>query len=361
MIDIDGSYLEGGGQIVRTALALSTITGKAFRIRNIRKGRKNSGLKAQHVHAIKALEKLCNAEVTGGDLGSFEVEYIPGKLQSKSVKIDIGTAGSVTLLLQSLWLPLLFGDKLVRVRVRGGTNTWWSMPVEYLQHVFLPFLRPLAREVEVAVLRRGYFPKGGGEIEVKVRPRFSVNDYDSFEAFWEDVRTSGLNFTRKEQGTLQMIQGLAHASSDLASRHVAERIAQGAKQVLAPRALTRIRVEYADTLSTGTGITLWARYSHADDVMPQVVLGADRLGELNVPAHEVGLRAARELVAAMDSGAAVDAHAADNLIPLMALLCPSTILVQNVTSHTRTNIYVCEKFLSSRFTIEGEMISSKFG
>ena len=144
MIELDGSYLEGGGQIVRTALALSCITQKAFEVTNIRKGRKKPGLKNQHLFCIKALEELCNAKTGHAELGSEKLRFIPGKIKPKTLSIDIGTAGSISLLLQSLFIPTIFAKSKIKIKITGGTDVSWSPQFDYLQQVIIPQLRKYA-------------------------------------------------------------------------------------------------------------------------------------------------------------------------------------------------------------------------
>ena len=172
MIEIDGSYCEGGGQIMRTALALSTITGKPFKVSNIRKGRCTSGLKNQHLYCIEALKKLCNADVKGASIGSECVEYSPGKIEGKTISIDIETAGSITLLLQALLMPCCFADKKTRLRLKGGTDVKWSMPFDYFKEILLPQLRKYDN-IDVSLQRRGYYPKGGGKVDITIKPKYN--------------------------------------------------------------------------------------------------------------------------------------------------------------------------------------------
>ena len=138
MLRIDGSYGEGGGQIVRTALAFSALTGIAFEMDNIRKGRKKPGLKAQHIHCIKGLEKLCDAKVGYAELGSEKLRFIPGKIKGKTISLDIGTAGSISLLLQALLLPSIFADTKTRLRITGGTSGKWAMPFDFFNKSLFP-------------------------------------------------------------------------------------------------------------------------------------------------------------------------------------------------------------------------------
>ena len=187
MIELDGSYGEGGGALVRTALALSTLTGKEFRVTNIRAGRKKPGLKAQHLNAIKALEEICGAETNKISLGSTELHFKPGKLKRGIYDINIGTAGSISLLLQALVLPCMFAPGKITLNVKGGTCGKWQAPVDYLQNVLLPHLQRFPQKIELKVLKRGYFPKGGGEINLQISPRSKLYKDDSFTAFYEEL------------------------------------------------------------------------------------------------------------------------------------------------------------------------------
>src|SRR3989344_3308044 len=187
MIQIDGSYLEGGGQICRTALALSTITQKAFQVENIRKNRPNPGLKNQHLYCVKSLKELCNAVAEGDELGSLTLKYYPKKLTAKNLNIDIETAGSITLLLQALLPPSMFVSKPITITITGGTDTKWSQPFDYFNNVLLPQLQRFAK-IEAKLLKRGYYPKGSGKVEIKINPKFKLNDFENFEQFHSHLK-----------------------------------------------------------------------------------------------------------------------------------------------------------------------------
>jgi RNA 3'-terminal phosphate cyclase (GTP) len=358
MITIDGSMGEGGGQIVRTALALSSLTQQPFRITNIRESRKDSGLKAQHVHCIKALQQLCNAKADGAEIGSKELLYIPGKIAAKNITIDIGTAGSITLLLQAVLLPCLFANKTHTLTLIGGTDTQWSMPIDYFTNVLAPQYRRIAG-VEAKLMKRGYYPKGGGKTEIIIKPEIKRNEFETFKAFQASL--SHKAFTLLETGQLASIKGVSHASKDLENARVAERQAQAAKQTLSKLNVPiDITIEYADTLSTGSGITLWAIYSQNEEISQEnpVRIGADALGEKGKPAENVGQEAAQKLIEEIQSETPADKHLADNLIPLMALCTPSTIKASKITPHTTTNISVAEAFLGKTFAIKNNTIMS---
>lgn len=158
MIVIDGSTGEGGGQMLRTALGLSALTGKSFKIVNIRKGRDNPGIKEQHLQSVNAVAKLCDAHVEGSYLNSMELEFNPGEIRSGNINIAISTAGSVGLVLQSLLIPAIRTD--LRIRIKGGaTYGKWAMPIDHFKFVLSPFLKKIGYETGVVVIKDGFYPK----------------------------------------------------------------------------------------------------------------------------------------------------------------------------------------------------------
>jgi RNA 3'-terminal phosphate cyclase (ATP) len=345
MIYIDGSYLEGGGQIVRTALALSTLTGKPFRIDKIRHNRPKPGLKRQHISCIEGLKQLANAQAEGVQPGSVALEFFPGRIDSQSISINIGTAGSITLLLQSLLLPCLFAPAPVRIVVKGGTDTKWSIPIDYFKQVILPYYNLFAA-CNISAIQRGYYPKGQGTVDITVSPRFHLSDFRNINVLAAHLKNRVPELSLTARPEVAEIRGNSAASMHLKRAQVAERQAQGAAGLLERDYSLSIGSEYQDTASTGSVITLWTISKDRGGIV-----AADALGAKGVRAEKVGTAAAQKLLAVLNSNAAVDHHLADNLVPLLALV-GGTLVADKITGHIRSNIYVCEKFMDAAFSID---------
>ena len=356
MITIDGSHGESGGQIVRTALALSTITQNPFEIHDIRKGRKDSGLKNQHLYCIRALKELCGAVAEGDGLGSTTLKYYPKKIAAKNLDVDIETAGSITLLLQSLLMPAMFASKPITISIIGGTDVKWSMPFDYFNNILLPQLQRFGK-IEARLLKRGYYPKGNGKAEIKINPKFKLNDYSNFFDFQKNLAENVNKYDLIEQYNLIQIKGVSHASKDLQNAKVAERQAESAYDLLKKKYNIPIKItsEYQETLSTGSGITLWAIFSKNKNDIDEnnpIRIGADALGEQGKKAEIVGEEAAIRLIKQIESKSPVDKYLADQILPLMALIGNSKIKVSEITSHCRTNIYTIEQFMGEIFKVD---------
>lgn len=345
MIHIDGSHNEGGGQILRTALALSILTGKPFRAAKIRHHRPRPGLKNQHLTCIRALEQIAKVRVRDARLGSAVVEFFPAAATPGTYSIDIGTAGSITLLLQAVLLPCLFADGPIKLSISGGTDTKWSIPIDYFSRLILPFFREFAG-IELKKIQRGFYPKGQGIVEFVILPKFHIHGHKDFADFVTHLRAESpaIQLTRKS-GPIK-IQGLSAASLKLKNANVAERQIQGAVGKLHHLCPVEVESEYCKTASIGTVISLWTV-----DQNQNIFVGADALGERGKQAEKVGTEAAAKLMRVLNSDAVVDHHLADNLIPLLALL-GGRMITSKITGHIHSNIYVCEKFLNVNFKID---------
>jgi len=334
MIEIDGSFGFGGGQILRTAVSLSAITGKDCRIFNIRKGREKPGLAFQHLLGLQTLSQLCNGKLEGDFLGSQEVKFSPGKIQAKDLRIKIETAGSITLVLQTLIPSVLFASSPIKITFEGGaTDTFFSPTMDYFRYVFLKILERMGGKAEVNILRRGYYPEGGAEMEVKIYPK----------------KIENLNLT--EKGKLGKALVISGASRSLKDKKVAERQVAGVKEVLGKLKLPlEERIEYYDTRCPGSQICLVAEFE-------KTVIGADNLGKLGKRAEGVGKEAALELLKEDKSGACLDKHMTDQILPYMALAKgKSQVSVSEITNHAKTNIWVIEKFIDGKFEIKDNLI-----
>ncbi|MDD5112327.1 MAG: RNA 3'-terminal phosphate cyclase, partial [Candidatus Altiarchaeota archaeon] len=271
MLIIDGSYGEGGGQILRTAVSMSVLTGEAVEVTNIRSNRPEPGLKRQHLTCVQAAADLCSASVSGLEVGSRTVSFTPSAMKPGGYSFDVGTAGSVTLVFQTLLLPALCSNMPLELSVAGGTDVPWSPPADYLRHVLIPMLEKTGYKLDARLLRRGYYPKGGGRMEVSARPSDAHGPIGLLE-----------------RGRVLGVHGLSHASSSLRERNVAERQGKAARKALFDRlsglkidCAPDIDVEYCDTLSLGSGVMLWA-------VCENSVIGAGSIGSRNRKAEDVG-------------------------------------------------------------------------
>ncbi len=325
MLEIDGSHGEGGGQILRTAVALSALTQTPIRVTNIRANRPKQGLSAQHKHAIRSVAELSDASTSGLEVGTRSIEFEPGKIQAGEFRVDIGTAGSITLVLQACLLPALHADQEIKLTITGGTDVKWSPPLDHFSNIFLKLLEKMNIQVELNLVRRGYYPKGGGVVEMKIKPVTGLKP---------------LELT--EPGELKKVAGIVHLTK--LPRHVSERIKKGAFDKLKDHFDVEINEDLRGTgFSQGTGITLWAETTNS-------ILGASALGERGVPAEKVGNIAAEALVQELQGGGSVDVFTADQLLPYFAI-AGGEYTVRELSEHVKTNIWLIEQFIDKKFDV----------
>lgn len=326
MIKIDGSYGEGGGQILRSAVALSCIAGEDVEIYNIRANRPKPGLKAQHMKGVEAAKLLCDADVEGLRIGSTRLVFRPGKVRVRDLKIDIGTAGSIALILQTILPPLLHTGKECRLIITGGTDVSWSPSIDYFRFVTAKVLEEMGAKVNVELIRRGYYPKGGGEVIIEIG----------------ETTLTGRKFSEKKT---DVVYGVSHCSNLPA--HVAERQARTAKKILESNGYSaEIKTEVSRGFSTGSGITLFTTYK-----------GSVALGEKGKPAERVGEEAAHEILEELNRRGAFDRHLADQvMIPAVVAKGETEYTATEITLHTRSNAYVINSFFDGAAKIEGNTI-----
>ncbi len=329
---IDASHGEGGGQVLRTALSLSVALGRPVALRQIRARRPRAGLQPQHLTVVRALAAISDAEVTGDALDSTEVTFIPRTLRGGSYRFDIGavrgSAGSVALLFQALLLPLSLAAEPSRLRLRGGTHVPWSPPVPYLTSVFLPAVRRIGVRADLTLHRWGWYPAGGGEVEVSITPSSS----------WRSI-----HWARAIAPTLEGISAVSRLPRSIAERQQARVLDRLAAAGL-PATITL--VEDRTALGPGTLTMLTATGESA-------LAGFSALGRRGVRAEAVADEAVDPFLAYLQTGANVDDHLADQLIPFLAVAeTPSAFTCPRLSSHLRTVAWVVERMLPVRVTLD---------
>lgn len=336
MITLDGSYGEGGGQILRTAFLLSLLTDQPFRIEQIRRGRPQPGLKPQHLHIGQALRQMSNARIEGLTPGSLTVTFYPGQLRGGNYALEIGTAGAIPLFLQTILPAAMFAAGPVTFVITGGTDVRGSMTIDFWRAVLLPFLQPYAQHISLTVARHGFYPRGGGEVRLQVIPKLT-------QANWRAQQQNLPALSIPARGELQQLQIYSCASVSLQERKVATRQASACYNHL-PHKPQNPQIDYSATPSPGSSITVVAEYTHTR-------LGADALGEQGKRAEQVGQEAAEKLRQTMQSTATVDVHTADNLMVWVALFGGGYTFTET-TGHIATNAWVIEQFLPGALHLE---------
>jgi RNA 3'-terminal phosphate cyclase (ATP) len=332
LIEIDGSYGEGGGQILRTALALSAILRKPFTIHHVRSKRKNPGLQAQHLEAVKAIAQITEAQTGGVQFGSQKITFIPHKILPGDYQFEVKTAGSVSLLLQAVFLPLCFANEKSNVTLVGGTHVPWSPTFHYLSEVLLATLQKMGVSAEATIEKWGFYPKGGGRIQLTINP---------LHGLWP--------ISLVDRGSLKRIRGIS-AISNLPG-HVADR----QKEQALKRIQRELRIDgeitvLYDVPSNGPGSFLFmlVEYEH-------VLAGFSSLGVRGKPAEKVADEAVDSLKDFIESDGCIDPYLADQLVPFMALAKGNSSFTTNrITEHLLTNLWVIRHFLDVAIAREGE-------
>ena len=332
MFEVDGSQKSGSGTILRLSVALATITGQPLHICNIRQNRPQPGLKAQHLEAVLTAAKLCDAEVKGATLNSRELWFTPGEVKSGNFEAEIGTAGSISVLLMTVLPICVFAKDTVRLRVaKGGTDVSHSPTINYMRNVFLAALKQMGLDASITVHKYGYYPKGMGEVTMTVKPSHAL----------QPIRLEHF-------GTLTSVKGIS-VCTFLAERKVAERQAKAANEYLSERGYAadiQVMNDRSNPLQKGSSIVLWAETDTG------AIVGADAIGELRKTSETVGRKAAERLYTEISATPTVDAHLADMLIPYVALAAGSSVfLARRVSDHLEANMWLAEKMIGVRFNV----------
>lgn len=330
MLEIDGGQRSGSGTILRLSVALSGILNKPLHISNIRQKRTQPGLRPQHLEAVLTAAKLCNAQVKGARLGSKELWFTPNEITGGKIDAEIGTAGSIPMLLLTV-LPLCaFAKNPVRLHItKGGTDVRSAPTTNYLKHVLLPILARMGLKTSLIVHRYGYYPKGMGEITLEVEP------------------CKRLKAVRLERfGNVRQVRGVS-VCTFLANRRVAERQVTALNERLNSAGLqadVQVVNDMSNPLQKGSSLAVWAETDSG------VLLGGDAIGEIGKPSEVVGREAAESLMKEIQSEATVDLHLSDMLVPYVALAEDESVyLTRLVTEHLDTNIWLAQEILGVRF------------
>ncbi len=317
---LDGA--SGGGSVLRVGLGLAIALHRSVRVKNIRQGRPNPGLQAQHLAGLRAAAQLCHAHLEGAQLGSREIVFHPGPIRTDRLQLHIETAGSVALALQPIQIALARCTHRVDVEIEGGgTYGQWAPPIAALEHVNFALMRRWGFPAALTVEREGFYPKGGARVRAHFGPARIAEPFDF-----------------PEQGRLRKIFGLSIASHHVQKGRVAERQAEAARTLVQhefPGIALEIETRYVETLSPGSAVVLWADCE-------KTLLGGDALGERGVPAEKIGERAASALIAELRCGATLDRHMADQIIPFLALF-GGRFFCAELTDHIKTNIVIAEQ------------------
>jgi RNA 3'-terminal phosphate cyclase (ATP) len=329
LIEIDGSYGEGGGQIIRTSASLSAMTGKPVEIRNVRAGRSKPGLQRQHLTAVRAAAELCGAEVTGADVGASSFRFTPAHpLRAGEYRFDIGTAGATALVAQTVLVPLCHAEGTSRVVITGGTHVPHAPPAEYLATVYVPALRRAGLDLGASYRMSGFFPRGGGRLELETAPA---------------PYTLPLDLT--ERGKLTSLRAFI-VTANLPD-HVADRGAAAVEQAMkAVGRKVEIEKPAHQSPSTGAAVVLAAECENGYGAFTG-------LGERGKPIEKVAEEPCRDFMRWWKSGAAVDEHLADQLVlPLCFAHAESRWTTPEVTEHLRTVIWLVRHFLPIEATLD---------
>ena len=322
MITVDGSFGEGGGQIIRTSLGLSLVTGKPFRIEKIRAKRKNPGLQKQHLTSVTAAAEVGNAEITGATLGSQEITFTPKEIKNGNFVFDIGTAGSTSLVLQTVLPALLVSSEKTSLVIRGGTHNPLAPPFDFLQKAFLPLLEKMGAKIDIDLVKYGFYPTGGGEINFLIEPPkklkpIHINERGKVVSQSATALVANLPPHIAERELNVIRRSLGWDNADLKSEVI--------KNVRDNANIISITVEFENITEVFTGF-----------------------GKRGIAAEDVARDVAREVKNYLKTDAPIGEHLADQLLIPFALASGGSFTTGVLSDHTTTNIEVIEKFLDVR-------------
>ncbi len=326
LIQINGSMGEGGGQVLRSSLALSMVTGQPFTIDNIRAGRRKPGLLRQHLTAVKAAAEVSCAHVSGAALGSDSIEFTPGPVNAGSYRFSIGSAGSTTLVLQTVLPALIQANGPSELIIEGGTHNPFAPTVHFLTRCFLPVLAKMGPKVDVELVRHGFFPAGGGQIRVTVNP---VERLTPLELLVRgDI---------KRRLAIATVAGLPGAIADRELRTLIKKLHLADDEA------------HHDLVGDGLGPGNVLSIELESDQLTEVITG---FGEKSVSSEKVARQAAKRANDYIGSGVPVGLYLADQLLIPLALAGEGAFRTGTLTRHTKTNMQVIEAFMGCAFVVD---------
>ena len=318
-LKINGEFGEGGGQIVRTALTLSCITKQPIIIDNIRKNRKNGGLKPQHLTAINILQKICNAKVEGASIGSTSLKFVPGEIKESNLEEDVGTAGSISLILQVLIPVSAICQKRLELTIKGGTDVLWSPTMDYTQHVLREVYRRLGIDFAIKLIRRGYYPKGGGKVKVKVFPS----------------KIKPVSLTERKTRHVKLLCSF----SKLPKEMIHEKTEKIKSKLMERKFVVEDTIKEEEAVDSGSSLMICT----IDD---DSIVGVDCIYDKKTGEFDLDLNR----IAKNNLG--VDENLADMLVLPASLASGMTVFrVPKITKHLETNLFVVSKITGCRYGV----------
>jgi RNA 3'-terminal phosphate cyclase (ATP) len=326
MLEIDSSRGEGGGQMVRTSVAMSAITGIETKLTRIRENRPTNGLSKQHCTAVNAVATMTGSEVIGNYPGSKELIFKPGNDIKYDLEMDIGTAGSISLVLQAVLLAAKNIEKTLHLDIHGGTNVMWAPPIDSYQQVLFPLMKDMGIEASVDIIDRGFYPEGGGHVESSLEPIGDISPINH-DSLGDLIGIKGICF----------IQNLPD--------WMAEQMVSGCLSVLGDTELD-MKYQRTDGRSKGAGISLVANYENGK-------IGSNVLTSRGHPAKQAGEDVAKDLLQEMKCNTTMDVHTADQLLPYMAMADgKSEFTVSRISKHLLSQMDTLESFLDVKFGVK---------
>ena len=318
-LKINGGYGEGGGQIIRSAITLSCITKRPIHLENIRKNRKVPGLRPQHLTSIKILQKVANAKVVGAEIGSTELKFIPGNIKNLELVEDVGTAGSISLILQVLIPVVAISQKKLSLTIKGGTDVLWSPSIDYTRYVLRDAFSRMGIEFSFELIKRGYYPKGGGEINLQVYPS----------------RVKSISFLQRKTNSVKLICTF----SKLSIEKIKNQIEEIKNKLTKENFIVEIEIKNQEAEDSGASLLI---YSIDEDS----IIGVDALFDKNTQRFDL------DLDKFVKNSLGVDDNLADMLVvPASLGQKKTTFQVRKITKHLETNLFVTSKITGCKYGI----------